>query len=113
MSIFPQFPETFFDGPGFPNLKVHIFEGLEFRAMLIRQVFGAEQPEIFRPFESVVSCGGELPMFLFSHRIHGLNHMAHDMKTIKDDFLIGTGHTLHCRPNVGRPHIHGHGFHTI
>jgi hypothetical protein len=26
MPVFPQFPETFFDGPGFPDLKVHFSE---------------------------------------------------------------------------------------
>src|SRR5664280_2618925 len=49
-------------------------------------------------------------MFLPAHLIHCLNHMVHDVETIKDDFAAGVRHTLDGGLYIRSPHIHGDCF---
>ncbi len=37
------------------GLQIHVFEGLESGAVLVGRIFGAEQPQVCGPLQSVVA----------------------------------------------------------
>src|SRR5690348_2474282 len=103
--VVPQLAQGFLECPCPRRLQLHRLDRLEMLFGSLRHILLAVEPQVFALGQRAVALTHQPLVLALSDPVHGLKHMAHDVKAIKHHLLVGLRHAGPARVDVGRPHV--------
>lgn len=101
--ITPEVAKTLFERPGPCPPQAFLPQDRELFLPCGRQVFPRIKPEILGPRQNILPFLSQLPMFSLPDTIDSLDHMRHQMVSVKDKLLFALRHVLPNRRQIGVP----------
>src|SRR4051812_16943469 len=88
----PQRAQRFFERPGARGLQLHRLDRRETLPRTLRYILLAVEPQVLALDQLGIPLAERALVFTLSDLVYGLEHMAHDMETIKHHLVLGLRH---------------------
>jgi hypothetical protein len=62
------------------------------------------------PHQPAVALLLQFPVLALAHRVHGFEHLAHDVEAVEDDLVLGLWNEVVAGVDVGLAHVQGDAF---